>query len=199
MTKKIGTIAAMTNALSVAAFAVSMIVNWLFVSYISSIFIALSFVPMVCAFAAKGRPETKAAGFAAIAFASIYTTFILLVYFTQITTLQNESLSREIATLLDYTAFSWFFNLNLLGYGFMSLSTFFAAFTINAHTKPGKFLKYMLAGHGIFAVTCFTMPILGIFSNLEGADFIGTLVLLAWCVIFLPIGLCAVCHFLSRD
>ncbi|MCL2349880.1 MAG: hypothetical protein FWC67_00220 [Defluviitaleaceae bacterium] len=190
MNRKIGMVGAGLNALSVAVFAIALGFDIPFLGYSSSIFIALSFVLMVSAFSNK-----CAAGNAAMIFAAIYATFIILIYFTQLTTLRNEALSLEMARLLNYSAFSWFFNLNLMGYGLMSLSGFFASLTIKVRTKSHKILKYMLMGHGIFFISGFIMPILGIFTDMDGADIIGTIVLLVWCAIFLPIGILSYLYF----
>jgi len=197
MDKKIGMIASAANALAVTTFAVFLVVDFYFGAVIASIFIALSFVPMVAAFAAKGKAETRATGNTAMIFAAIYATFILMVYFTQVTTLHNESIGGEIGFMLNYQNFSWFFNLNLLGYGMMSLSTFFAGLTVSGSTKTSKALRIMLMGHGIFFISSFIMPILGVFTNMDGSDatWIGSLVLLIWSAIFLPIGILSFDYF----
>lgn len=197
LNKKIGMIASVVNMLAVAGFAVFLIADVFFMAVIASIFIALSFVPMVAALAADSVVEKRAAGNAAMVFAAIYAVLILIVYFTQITTLHNENIDGGIAFMLDYRNFSWFFNLNLLGYGMMSLSTFFAAFTINGKKKTDKVLKYLLAGHGVFFISSLIMPILGVFSNMEvnDASNIGTIVLSVWCAIFLPIGILSFKYF----
>ncbi|MCL2397049.1 MAG: hypothetical protein FWC93_03190 [Defluviitaleaceae bacterium] len=188
MNRKIGIYSSIINVCAVAGFAVCLLFGFTFGSYLASMFIAYSFVPMVCAFAAKGKPETKTAGNVSMMFAGMYAVFILLVYFTQITTLRNENLTEQAAALLDYSAFGWFFNLNLLGYGLMSLSTFFAGMTIDVKSKADKALKYLLMIHGVFAVTCFVMPILGVFADMQGADLVGTAILAFWCIYFIPVG-----------
>jgi len=202
MNKKIGMIASAANGFFVASFGVLTAIGLLDVdvfywAVIASIFIALSFVPMVAAFAAKCKQEAKAKGNTAMIFAAIYATFILMVYFTQITTLHNESIGEEIGFMLNYLNFSWFFNLNLLGYGIMSLSTFFAGLTIYTQSKGDKVLKGMLMGHGIFFVSSFIMPVLGVFTNMDGTDatWIGGTVLLIWSAIFLPISILSFNYF----
>lgn len=60
-------------------------------SYFSSMFIAFSFVVMTCCYAYVAAQKYKLAGYISIAFASIYATIILLVYFAQLTTVRlNE-------------------------------------------------------------------------------------------------------------
>ena len=59
MNKKIGTVAAKVNIIAVAGFALSMLLRSNFLSYITSIFIALSFVPMMCALCFLAGQEKK--------------------------------------------------------------------------------------------------------------------------------------------
>ncbi|MCL2854942.1 MAG: hypothetical protein FWE21_04915 [Defluviitaleaceae bacterium] len=193
MDKKIGMYSGAANTFAVMAFAASMIFGFDFGGYLASMFISLSFLPLACAFAERSR--ARAAGKTAVAFAAVYVTFILIIYFAQLTTLRNETLTNQAAALLDYQAFGLFFNLNLLGYGVMSLSTFFLGLTITPKTKADKVLKCLLMIHGIFFISGLVMPISGVFTTMEGADFIGTIVLLVWCAYFAPIGILSFKHF----
>jgi len=195
MNRKIGMYSAIINVFAVIAFAIFILTGFSFGSYLASMLIAYSFVPLICSFSWHGRPETETAGKTAMIFAGMYATFILLIYFTQVTTLRNEVLTEQAMSLLDYTAFGWFFNLNLLGYGLMSLATFFAGLTVEIKTTADKALKYLLLIHGIFVVSGIIMPILGIFTGMEGADFIGTIILLFWCAMFTPIGILSFKYF----
>jgi hypothetical protein len=199
MGSNIGIVSAVINICSVIGFVLCLLTGFLFGSYLTSMFIALSFVPMVSAFAAIGKPKTKTAGNAAMIFAGMYAVFILLVYFAQVTTVRLESLSEQAVTLMDYTTYGLFFNFNLLGYGLMAVSTFFAGMSIEVKFKPDKALKYLLLIHGVFAITCFIMPITGVFStDLQGIDFIGTAILLFWCAYFIPVGILSYLHFKKR-
>jgi len=200
MNSKIAKSSSIINVCAVLGFALSLLTGFSFGSYISSIFIAFSFVLMICAFASMGKPETKTAGNAAMIFAAIYAVFILTVYFTQVTTVRLENLSEQTINLLDYTAFGLFFNFNLLGYSMMAVSTFFIALTLEANTKADKALKYLLLFHGLYAITSFAMPMFGVFnSEMQGTyDWIGTVILLFWCVHFLPIGVLSFVYYKSR-
>ena len=196
MNRKIGTVSSIVNICAVAGFALCMLFNFLFGDYLTSMFIAFSFVPMICAFTAQGKAESKAFGNAAMVFAGMYGTVILLVYFTQVSTVRLESLNDQAKSLIDYTAFGLFFNYDQLGYCLMALSTFFAGMTINARTKSDRALKRLLMIHGVFAVSCFIMPMLGIFNrDMQGAEWIGTAILLFWCVYFIPVGVLSFNYF----
>ncbi len=176
------------NLCSVALFALSMLMGSPFGSYLTSMFIAFSFVPMVCAFASYGPPEGKAAGYAAMAFGAGYAVIILLVYFAQVTAVRLNELTEQASQILDYTKFGLFFSYDLLGYGFMALSTFFAGLTLRPATKGEGWLKGLLMVHGVFFISCLLLPMLGLFSpEMQGADWIGVLVLEIWCAYFIPV------------
>ncbi|HML49694.1 MAG TPA: hypothetical protein PKE04_23410, partial [Clostridia bacterium] len=93
------------------------------------------------------------------------------------------------AQILDYTQYGLMFALDQLGYCLMALSTFFAGLTIAPRGRSDRWLKGLLMVHGVFALTCFPLPMLGLFGpGMEGADWIGVAILEFWCAFFLPIG-----------
>lgn len=196
MTRKLGMISAVINISAVAVFALSMPLGFHFGDYLSSIFIALSFVMLICTLATMGKKETNTAGVIAMVFAGIYAGINLLVYFTQVTTVRLTTLTGQAASLLDFQAFGLFFNYDLLGYCLMALATFFIGLTIEAYTKADKVLKWLLLIHGVFAIACFIMPIMGVFyPGMEGGELIGTVVLEFWCLYFLPVGVLSFRYF----
>lgn len=69
MNKKLGMYGSAANFISVLGFAVSMLFGFDYGSYFSSMFIALSFVTMVCGYAFSADNESKSAGYVSIAFA----------------------------------------------------------------------------------------------------------------------------------
>lgn len=196
MNRKIGIIASAINLFSVLGFAASMLTGWLAGSYLSSIFIAFSFVSMMAAFAAYALPSAKVAGYSALAFGGMYAFCNILVYFVQLTTVRLQALSPEATSLLSYQQFGLMFNLDLLGYCLMAVATFFAGLTVTVRSKADTWLKWLLVVHGVFAITCFVMPLLGLFhAGMEGGDFIGTAVLLFWCAYFAPVGVLSMRYF----
>jgi len=107
-------------------------------NYLSSIFIALGFVPMVCAFASYTKKDCKAAAYTATLFSAIYGIIVALVYFAQMTTVQMTELSEEADLLLNYTKFNLIFNYDLLGYSFMALATFFTGIALQVKCSRDK-------------------------------------------------------------
>lgn len=196
MNRKIGMYSSIINICCVVGFALCMLVGTNFGSFLVCMFIAFSFVPMMCAFANYTTQENKAAGYTSMIFSGIYAVLILLVYFAQVTTVRIDSLSQQTLQIIDYSKFGLFFNYDLLGYGLMALSTFFAGLTITPKIKSDKWLKWLLIIHGVFFISCFIMPMLGLFStDMQGADWIGTAVLEFWCIYFIPVGILSFIHF----
>lgn len=196
MNKKIGMYSSLANACLVFTFALSMLIGSNFVSYLVCMFIAFSFIPMISAFAIYSTQENKVAGYASMIFAGVYAVLILLVYFAQITAIRTDGLNEAALQIIDYSKFGLFFSYDLLGYGLMALSTFFAGLTIMPQTKLDKWLKWLLIVHGAFFISCLVIPMLGLFkTNMQGVDWIGTVVLEFWCIYFIPIGVLSFFYF----
>lgn len=199
MNRKIGVVAAWVNMAAVAGFAVSMLAGSLSASYLTSMLIAFSFLPLMSAFAHLAQPERRVAGQVALAFSAVYVTLILLVYFTQMTAVRLDPLSESALAILSYQRFGLFFSLDLLGYGLMALATFFAGLSFQAQGKAECWLKALLLIHGVFFPACLAMPMLGVFSgSAGGAEWIGTAVLLFWCAYFLPVGWLSMMYIRKR-
>ncbi|MPM81514.1 hypothetical protein SDC9_128567 [bioreactor metagenome] len=159
-------------------------------------FIAFSFVPMISAFLQECEAQKKAAGYCALTFAGLYAIVILLVYFAQTTAVRLDGLDEQAAKIIDYQKFGLFFSYDLLGYGLMALSTFFTGLTIQAKTKADKWLKWLLLIHGVFFISCFIIPMTGMFSpDMQGSYWIGVAVLEFWCAYFTPVGILSFLHF----
>lgn len=163
-------------------------------SYFSSMFIALSFLPMMCGYAFFSEKKRKLAGYVGAAFAAAYAAIILLVYFAQLTTVRMGELTEQAESLLDFQKMGLMFNYDLLGYALMALATFFAGLTVNAEGKPDRWLKGLLLVHGVFFVSCLLFPMLGVFQA-DGPEWIGTAVLEIWCFYFCPISILSFLHF----
>ena len=194
MNKIIGLLGSVVNLVAVVGFAVSMLFEFNFGSYFLSIFISLSFVSMMCGYAYYSEKQRKLAGYVSAAFAAVYTTIILLVYFAQLTTVRLTALTQQAENILDFQRADLMFSYDLLGYAIMALSTFFAGLTINAKTKSDKWLKYLLMIHGVFFISCLIMTMLGVFKA-DAPSWIGVAVLEFWCIYFCPISVLSYHHF----
>jgi hypothetical protein len=162
-------------------------------------FIAFSFIPMIVAFAIYSKPENKAAAYTAMIFAGIYAVFILLVYFAQVTTVRMSSLNEQAAQIISSQKFGLFFNYDLLGYGIMALSTFFIGLTIDGKSNGDKWLKWFLLIHGVFFVSSFILPVIGVFStDIEQSNRIGPMIQTFWCIYFSTVGVLSFLYFKKK-
>ncbi|HEX2945977.1 MAG TPA: hypothetical protein VHT96_08470 [Clostridia bacterium] len=168
----------------------------------SSIFISFGFLSLTCAFASTAKPERKSIAFAGVAFAAVYSTLICLVYFTQLTTVLYRAASEDILNVLAYQPGSWLFNIDLFGYGLMSISCLLIGLSVNVESKADSWMQKLLMIHIVFAFSCMIAPVLNAFSNTEGANQgidMGTLALEFWCIYFTPIMLLAAGHFKKKS
>lgn len=194
MNKKIGMYSSAVNFIAVICFALSMLFGCDHCSYFFSMFIAFSFVPMMCGYAYFSGKGTKLAGYVSVAFSAIYTAIILLVYFAQLTTVRLNGLTQQAAILLDFQKCGLLFNYDLLGYAVMSLAALFAGLTVPSQTKADRWLKYLLMIHGVFFISCMIAPMLGSFKA-DSPTWIGVAVLEFWCLYFCPISILSYLHF----
>ena len=200
MNRKIGMAGSLINALTVFLFAVFMLFDFTTGSFCVCIILSISFVCMVAALETECTEDRRAAGKAALAFAAIYAVLIMIVYYTQCTTVLNEQLGEEADKILNYKHLGLMFNLDILGYGIMAISTFFIGLTVQVKNKIDKALKILLIGHGLFFPGCLIMPMTGMFLGSHGSTSKGGVIALEiWCLYFLPIGILAFLHFKNRE
>lgn len=197
MNRIIPKIGAAIVTITVFLFAVCMIVDFSFGSYIVCMFLPLGYIMMAVGFQYESCEERQVAANIGVAFAIIYAVLILLVYFAQITSVRLEDLNEQAIRILDYRRGGLLFNYDLLGYGMMALSTFFIGLSINPNSKAHKCLKCLMMVHGVFFICCFVMPMTGVFTSMASGEAGngGTIALLGWCAYFFPIGVLAYKHF----
>ena len=185
---------------TVFLFALFLIINYSMGSFFVCLILPLGFIMMTAGFHNECENDRKVAANIGLVLSVVYCTFIMLVYFTQLTTVNNEQLTEQAANLLEMGKCGLIFNFDLLGYGIMALSTFFTGLSMKAKNKTDKWLKALMMIHGVFYLSCTFMPITGMFLKMtSGGDGIGgRLALVAWCVYFLPIGILSFLHYRKR-
>lgn len=185
---------------TVFMFAVFLIINFSMGSYFVCLILPIGFIMMTAGLHNECEDNCKVAANIGLILAAVYATFVMLVYFTQLTTVNNEQLNEQAANLLEFGKLGLIFNYDLLGYGIMALSTFFTGLSMKPKNKADKWFKALLMIHGVFYFSCTFMPITGIFVKIpSGGDGIGgRLALFAWCIYFLPIGILSFHHFKKR-
>ena len=163
MNRKIGFISSIVVCCSIAIFLICLVVA-LFaqntftenLSYGVCTVLSWGWVATACGYSCYTQKERYAAAKIGVAIGVIYATIISIVYFTQLTTVLHKSVDEKILQAFSFTsAGSWLFNLDLLGYGLLAISTFFVGLTIQTETKIDKALKLLLMLHGIFCVCMF--------------------------------------------
>lgn len=200
MNRKIAMIGSAVVAVTVFLFAVFILTDFKFGSYFVCMFLPLGFIMMTAGFQHECKEENKVAANVGLILSAVYTVLILLVYFSQTTTVRLEELNEQAVKVLDYQRGGLMFNYDLLGYGMMALSTFFTGLGFDAKDKEEKWLKWLLIVHGIFFPGCFIMPMTGVFLSMSDGSHGsgGGIALLFWCVYFIPIGVLAYRHFSGK-
>ena len=185
---------------TVFLFALFLIINIPMGYYFVCLILPIGFIMMTAGLQNECESDRKVAANIGLLLAAVYSTFIMLVYFTQLTTVNNEQLNEQATNLLEFGKFGLIFNFDLLGYGVMALSTFFTGLSMKSKNKKDKWLKALMMIHGLFYFSCTFMPITGMFAKMSsnGDGIGGRLALVAWCVYFLPIGILSFLHFGSR-
>ena len=182
---------------TVFLFALFLIIDFSMGSYFVCLILPVGFIMMTAGLQSECEADRKVAANIGMILAAVYGTLIMLVYFAQLTTVNNEQLNEQAAKLLEFNKCGLIFNYDLLGYGVMALSTFFTGLSMKAENKMDKWLRALLMIHGVFYFSCTFMPITGMFVNgaSGGSGIGGRLALVVWCVYFLPVGILSFLHF----
>ena len=182
---------------TVFLFAVCIVTDFPFGSYLVCMFLPIGYMMAAAGFQHESEEDGRVAANTGIAFAAIYAVLILLVYFAQTTTVRLEDLTEQAGRILNYQRGGLLFNYDLLGYGMMALSTFFIGLSIRADNRCDTWLKRLMMIHGVFFISCFVMPMTGMFTAMaegNGGNG-GDIALLIWCAYFIPVGVLAWKHF----
>ena len=186
---------------TVFLFALFLMINFPTGYFFVCLILPIGFIMMTAGIQNECEGDRKVAANIGLILAAVYATFIMLVYFAQLTTVKNELLNEQAANLLVFGKFGLIFNYDLLGYGMMALSTFFTGLSMKPKNKTDKWLRALMLIHGVFYFSCTFMPMTGMFAKMSsGGDGIGgRLVLVVWCVYFLPIGILSFIHFTKGE
>ncbi len=200
MNRKIGFISSAVAGGAVAIFLICLIVA-LFtknaftenLSYAVCTVLSWSWVATAVVYSCYAKKERSAAAKTGVAAGIIYSTIISIVYYTQLTTVLYKSADEKILQAFTFSAAgSWLFNLDLLGYGLLAVSTFFTGLSLQAESRADKALKWLLTLHGIFFI-CMLAPVLPLPATNQGNG--GTIALIGWCLFFLPVCVLSAIHF----
>ena len=84
---------------TVFLFALFLIINYSMGSYFVCLILPLGFIMMTAGLHNECENDRKVAANIGLVLAAVYCTFIMLVYFTQLTTVNNEQLTEQAANL----------------------------------------------------------------------------------------------------
>ena len=159
---------------TVFLFALLLIINFPTGYFFVCLILPIGFIMMTAGIQNECEGDRKVAANIGLILAAVYATFIMLVYFAQLTTVKNELLNEQAANLLVFGKFGLIFNYDLLGYGVMALSTFFTGLSMKPKNKTDKWLRALMLIHGVFYFSCTFMPMTGMFAKMSsGGDGIG--------------------------
>lgn len=200
MNRKTGLISSIVMSGSVAIFLICLIIALFYknaftenLSFGVCAVLSWGWVAAACVYSCYADKENLSAAKIGVAVSVIYSVIISVVYFTQLTTVLHKSADEKILQALSFSAAgSWLFNLDLLGYGLLAVSTFFIGLTVRVKDKTDKALKLLLLLHGVFFV-CMFVPILPLPATNQGSG--GTVALICWCLFFLPVCVLSALHF----
>ena len=200
LNKTISKVGSAIVTVTVFLFAMFLVIDFSMGSYFVCLILPIGFILMTAGLNNECEDDRKVAANIGLILAAVYSTFIMLVYFSQLTTVNNEQLNEQATKLLVFNKCGLIFNYDLLGYGVMALSTFFTGLSMKAKDKADKWLKALMMIHGVFYFSCTFMPITGIFTKTSSSDngIGGRIALVVWCVYFLPIGILAFLHFRKK-
>jgi hypothetical protein len=159
------------------------------VSYIVCLLLAPAYVTMIACTPLVSREGSRSFTRAALGLAAMYGVLCPSVYYLQLSVLRLGMFpaSADALSMLHFAPGSPAFALDMLGYTFMCLSTL-ALVPAIAGKGVVKTLKVFCAINGFLAVPTLVFPALKFSQQGAGSSgTFGSLALLLWCVIFLPI------------
>lgn len=197
MNRLIPRIGAGIVCVTVALFALCMLIGFDFGSYFVCMLLPIGYIMLAAGFAHECDASRKVASNVGMVLAAVYAVLVLLVYFAQNTSVRLDDLGEQALGMLDFKRGGLMFSYDLLGYGMMALSTFFVGLGISPKNRADRWLKGLMMLHGVFFLSCFILPMTGLLGG--SSDGVGGVVALElWCAYFLPIGVLAFIHFAPR-
>lgn len=199
-TARVGMWSAVAVFALVAAFGASLVVGFwtdaLGVSFVAAILLAPAFVAMMVSLALQAPPEKRVWGQLGATFAAIYAVMVTITYYLQLAVVRSGDgqLSAEMLRLLGFSPGSALFAVDMLGYGFMTLATFASA-PVFLGSGLNRWLRLWFVAHGLMVVPTLVAPLTMGGGADGGSDVIGSLVLIAWSVFFLPLAGMVVVYF----
>jgi hypothetical protein len=123
-------------------------------SMIPGFLVVLLFLPMMVAIHYISSPDREVFSMLGVVFAGISVAMLGFQYYSQVTVVRYNLVHGELETLGLFVlgnSHSFFWPLECLGYGFMSLSTLFAAFTFSRGSLE-SWIRFLFIANGALGI-----------------------------------------------
>jgi hypothetical protein len=163
-------------------------------SMIPGFLVVLPFLPMMSAIHCSSKPDHKAYTMLGVAFASLSVAMLGFQYYSQFTVVRYNLMSGEQPALGLFVLgnpHSFFWSLETLGYGFMGLSTLFAAIAFSGGSLE-RWIRALFIANGALGIAgiiaySLEVPTVAVLSGLS-----------LWTLIFPALTILLAIHFRRR-
>lgn len=195
--KNLGIFSSLLAALLTTLFGVFVVLDNKLIYFTSVLFLSISVVIMIISMKTFIPPEKEVFVNCAAAFGIMYALLVSLVYYTQISIVLKGTLSNELLKIVSDSPGTVFFYIDMFGYCFLCIATLFMALAIS---RRDILFRVFLLIHSALFVPTFLLPFLPVsFSTSEtSGSTSGNFVLVAWCVIFIPVCLLLTRYFIKQ-
>ncbi len=164
-------------------------------SFFVCLLLAPSFVVMMTSIHHQAPAEKKIWSHLGLSFAVIYAVFATIVYYVQLTAIRNSS--GDALRPFVYDPGTVFFAVDMLGYGFMCLSTWFAAPVFVHGDRLSAWIRRLAILHGLLVFSTLLAPAFMSASAPSGGadDNAARLAMISWCLLFGTLSLLVARYF----
>lgn len=148
---------------------------------------SFSFVAMQAAVYSAVSEKEKIFALLGVIAASMFSVFVSIAYYVQLTVVMANPLgvSSDVIRLISYTPGSLSFALDILGYTLLCLSI--SALLPIFRNGGDRLLRGFLWINSLLTLPTFIFPIFFIRPGIPVSDKLGSVMILIWVVIFLPV------------
>jgi hypothetical protein len=192
----IGFWSSILTAVMVGLFFIALIASLLkpelnYLGYIPCLFLPWFYTMMFIALHYMMPKEKRVFTLPAVIAGAIYTVYCSGVYYIQLSVVhQNWQLTASDGFRnLVFAPGSAAFALDMLGYVFLCLGVL-AASQVFGKKPLEKWLRRVMVVNGLFAIPTFIFPLIPMGTDASSAastDWYGSLALLGWCLVFIPV------------
>ncbi|NPV00210.1 MAG: hypothetical protein HPY53_02400 [Brevinematales bacterium] len=183
-------------AVMVSLFFIALIASLLkpelnYLGYIPCLFLPWFYTMMFIALHYMMPKEKRVFTLPAVIAGAIYTAYCSGVYYIQLSVIQQnwQQAASDTFRNLAFVPGSAAFALDMLGYVFLCLGVL-AASQVFGKKPLEKWLRRVMVINGLFAIPTLIFPLIPMgqdAADLASANLYGSLALLGWCLVFIPV------------